>query len=1088
MAAGVLAASQSPLGADEDPVKRMLGDRNCDRLACATLLRLLVFDPEPFETDQRLRDSTALFDRALATPLYGEVDLTVKAQAYTKRDRLRTLVSSHEEELIGHVKSLGSLDAMSSFRQGFGKLFGAKATVAFVLPFLPAGITRQTFDELFGAVHGLAECTDASLIDRAEAVEARCRELTEQARQLGTTYAEVLLADLAENLQGLARDQVKAAGFSDPARLTVKLRPKRYPLREPGTPVLIRLDLENQGPGHAQEVWVEIEGGGAIEYDDTAKAIGQLGVGTRQIQFQGTVVGTASPGDGASPGLSDVLMIRASWRNPDRSEQQIEEIATLEEQPGDVSWGELALEQPYQLEPVTDPRDFVGRELAVRDLAKVVLRLGNARIQGEKRVGKTSLAYAVSAAVKDQHADRYAFIHLESGDFNSHTPEGTVARIGELIVDRARKSDKRLEGLPTPDFGSGLSTVTEFFAAAYELAPDKAFVIVLDEFDALPHSSLYRHEPVGDAFFQTLRSLGGKTNLGFILIGGERMQWVIATHGQTLNKFKLVPLDYFTEDQMGDYAELVRAPVNGSLEFSDGAVSALYTASAGNPWMTKLLLSELFERQVERHDRDVQADDVADAITHALPKFSAASFQHFWDDAIRGDVDDREYVSSMRRRVFLALGRCLKPGTDSSEDAVVTQARDFNVDEPTAREVIRGLLDRSILVLDEQGSLACRVPLFERWLAKYGAQEIVLGSGDDDTLIRRQRSAEEMRPTHEELAALAKRWRSYRGEDVHPDRIEAWLDQFGGFEEQRLVMPILEELNFFTRSRMDESMRNLHQFVLRELASRGYEYTISGQQRFRNDFLVCGLEGGGSGAAHLVKRYRDENGIYSDCAVDAVALRDALDNAKQEIRAVIVLEDFIGTGATASARLKELHPLWTLDSPWPEGVDVFVLAICGFEQGIKRAQRVGGQLEWPLTLRVDETLSDADRCFHKESRFYPEPSTREQAQALCARFGAMLSAKKPLGFGDTEAAVCFEYRCPNNSLPVLWAEAPNWQPLFQSLYRCRCDLGQRTAGTSPGLSLASCCLWRGLVAASVDRDVGPRAMAPGESVCCTPTR
>jgi hypothetical protein len=286
-----------------------------------------------------------------------------------------------------------------------------------------------------------------------------------------------------------------------------------------------------------------------------------------------------------------------------------------------------------------------------------------------------------------------------------------------------------------------------------------------------------------------------------------------------------------------------------------------------------------------------------------------------------------------------------------------------------------------------------------------------------------------MRPTVEELAELAKRWKSYRGEDIRADQISAWLEQFGTPKEQRLVMPIIEGLRFYTRSKMDGHMRDLHQFVLRELATKDYEYTISGRQRLRDDFLVCGLEGGGSGAAHLLKRYRDENGIYSDCVVDPSNVRRALDGARQEIRAIIVLDDFIGTGETAATRLRELHRAWTEDGEWPDAVDVFLLAISAFDSGLSRVERTVRKLEWPVTIRASDVLGNEDRCFHEQSRFFSDANAQDQARVLCERFGA-LAAKFPLGFGKTQAAVCFEYRCPNNSLSVLWADSPNWTPLF----------------------------------------------------------
>jgi hypothetical protein len=1031
LARAVIAASSCPVpSGEEDPVEAMLGDRKCDRIACASLLRLLVFDDDAFSVDRRLLGAAGLFDRALAKTLYPESGLSTKNQTFVKRDRLRTLVADHEEALIEHVKSLRSIEGMNAFRPAFGKLFNSKTNRTVVLPFLPAGVTTQTFDELLARVQSIFDCSDAAMIDDAEEVSTRCRELGSEGDGLGTWYAEKLISDFTETLERLVRGHVSDAGFSDPAELSLELRAKRFPFGQTGSPVVVRADLVNEGPGQAQEVSVEVEGGGAIEYEDRARAVGLMGPGSRLIEFDGTISHSALEHGAPS---SDVLMIRVTWRNADGSEREVDDILTLEGQEGDLPWRELILREPYSLSPVTDPDDFAGQDAAIRDLSKAILQMGNARIQGEKRVGKTSLANAVRGPIAGLSERQLTFIALESGDFNANTAEATVARLGELISDRVRKADERLHQLPTPRFDSGLSTLTELFASAAEIAPERGFVLILDEFDAMPHPTLYRHEPLGDALFQTLRSLGGKSNVCFVLIGGERMKWVIAVHGQALNKFKLVPLDYFGEDQRADYAKLVRAPVEGVLTFSDSAIELVHEMTAGNPWITKLLLSELFERQVQRRDTDVQVEDVEDAINEALPKIGAESFQHFWDDAIRGDAGEQEQVSTMRRRLLVALGRCLESREDASEEAVVKAARDFSVDEPSAREIIRDLRERLILRTDEGGILRCRVPLFERWLPKYGPQEIVLGSGDDDSILARQRAEEQLRPSHTELAEIAKRWRSYRGEDLHAEQIAAWLEQFGGPKEQRALMPILAGLRFYTRSKIDERLGDLHQYLQRELARREYEYTLSGGQRLRNDLLVCALEGGGSGASQLVKPYREENGIYRDCAVDAGRVREVLDRSEQGIRAVIVLEDMIGTGGTAASRIKELHAEWTKDSPWPEGIDIFLLTVCGYEQGMAKAERAAAKLDWPLTIHVADVLGEEERCFSESSIIYRDENERQRAKAICAEFGNRLAPKTPFGFGDSEAAICFEYRCPNNSLPVLWKSNEDWQPLFPRL-------------------------------------------------------
>jgi len=92
-----------------------------------------------------------------------------------------------------------------------------------------------------------------------------------------------------------------------------------------------------------------------------------------------------------------------------------------------------------------------------------------------------------------------------------------------------------------------------------------------------------------------------------------------------------------------------------------------------------------------------------------------------------------------------------------------------------------------------------------------------------------------------------------------------------------------------------------------------------------------------------------------------------------------------------------------------------------------------GRAEDPGRLRVEllaVPLDEGDRCFHERSRIFPDADDRERARALCVEKGVTLDSKQPLGYHDSQAAVVFEMRCPNNTLAVVWKEAPKWRALF----------------------------------------------------------
>lgn len=1006
--------------------RMMLDEAVCHELACAALLRLLALDDEAL-AGPGMRGTVPLFDRVVGPRLYRGLDISTKSQTFEKVEALRSAMTRSEAALQAHIDSLGSLDALPSFRQELSRLFNDQVTQLAIRPFLPRDVTAQAIAEVFTSVQAVVDASDEELLEHADAAIAWCEGLHESVSELPTDYSRAMLGSLADKLLVLIRERVRDKGLADPAELSVRVREKRYPLSHVGRRVVLRLDVANTGAGQARDVAVSLDGHQHVQFQDEVRFLGQLPAGTRRLDFPGTV---------AASSADDAVLIRVTWRDPDGSDQEIEQIVDLLAWRRDVPWDDLAYQDPYPLEPVTRAGQFVGRERTLGELAKVVLAStpGNARVVGQRRVGKTSIVLALAKRLEELRPGSYAFVYAESGDFNANSAEATVERLGELLARKIIAADLRLGTLSVPSFRTGLSPLTELVEQAAMLAPDRRLIIALDEFDAMPQPDLYERGAVATALFQTLRSLGSKPNVGFIIVGGERMRFVIANHGLALNKFQLVPVDYFTEEHFEDYRALLTEPVAEWLEFDEPAIRLLHTETAGNPWITKLIAREIFARALANQDGDVRAEDVEAAVEGALPKLGASSFQHYWDDAIQGDVDEQTYVSVTRRKVLLALASCVRTGGLVTERAVCAASRRYGVDDAVAEDVLRGFRERGILV-ERGGGIDARVPLFLRWLEGEGVNEIVVTMGDDDALIRRQRAQEAARPKGEELAELVNRWRTYQGQLLAANDVRRWLNQFGEPSNQRLMLQLLQHLRYFNMADIAERLRELHGFVLRDLAGRGYRYTLSGRQRFRDDLVICGLEGGGSGAAHLVKPYRDENGIYAARAVDSGAVPAVLQATEGKVRAVLVLEDFMATGATAADRIRVLAKQWTANQPWPGDVDVYLLAIAGFDEAVELVRGTISEIGLPAHAHVAVALDDADRCFHDRSRVFPDADERERARALCVERGSVLDPKHPLGYRDTQAAVCFEMRCPNNSLPVLWKDGPAWHPLFPRMPR-----------------------------------------------------
>jgi len=85
------------------------------------------------------------------------------------------------------------------------------------------------------------------------------------------------------------------------------------------------------------------------------------------------------------------------------------------------------------------------------------------------------------------------------------------------------RSDARLASLSVPAFDGSLTPIFEFLESVLRIIPDCRFIFILDEFDELP-VEVYKDNSLARPFFLALRSISARVGVGFILVGGEKME------------------------------------------------------------------------------------------------------------------------------------------------------------------------------------------------------------------------------------------------------------------------------------------------------------------------------------------------------------------------------------------------------------------------------------------------------------------------------------------------------------------------------------------------------------------------------------
>lgn len=1003
-------------------------DQEKKRFTASCLLRLLNVNDKPFREINFKVKVFKLFDDIFTYDIYKFRKIDIKEQTYEKESKLKGIVSELERNLSKLILSFNNINSLSSFQQQFMQNINSNPSKAILWPFIPRQLLESRLKDIFKFVEEYLNEKGTGVLQSYENARNILKEYFADAYNYGTKYSRDYLGTLSKKLIELLDSHFQSSPVSKPAELKVEKVEKKYPFYIPGKEIELFFIVKNVGPGYAFDVEIEAESTISI---------------TRKIQFLGQIEPDSSievqiPSKTENSEKEGILLeIKVNWRNFDGSFKSDNFEFELKCQRSDIDWVKLEKERPYSLEPVTTEDELVGRSKTLNELEALVTDkngVGSAFISGQKRVGKTSIAKTLKTRL-EKHYPEFLIIYLDRGDYIHSDAVQTIENLGRRIVKEVRSSNKKFANLEIPEFRGALSPLSEFLDDVIKLEPNLKILIILDEFDELP-IELYKKGPLGNAFFGTIRSISGKPFFGFILVGSEKMDFVISCQGDKLNKFQSFKIDYFDkETHWSDFTELVQRPVKEWLEIPDEALLVLYDETSGNPYFTKLICIELFKIMVERRDCYVTYREIEDAIKIALRKVSSPAFQHFWEDGIIDTGPKAEEKSVMRRKLLLSLSEVIRQDGKAQKEHIKEKSEKWRLSTDFVEKELDEFKRRQVLIVKDN-SYKCKVKFFERWLVEKGFQEIVTDMVAYDELARQKEEEEKARVTSEEITALLKNWGPYKGRIITEDQVRKWLNQFGDNKKQRLMFKILQDVKFYTNANIRAKMKEAHDIV-----KRGLVWRIKGRKR--EDIFVSYLDEAGKQGPSMAKIYADENGIYYENVIEKSKITSVLKRKAEELPAfaLVFIDDFIGTGDSACEYFKELvsehgEILKRLSNEPGEmegtkKLQIFFIAICGFQKAQDKIEKVLNELEFSVKIHICDPLSEEDKVFSEKSKIFTSESERNEAKEIAYEYGSNLVKKAPLGYGDCQVAIVFEHNCPNNSLPILWAKSKDFTPLFQ---------------------------------------------------------
>jgi hypothetical protein len=988
------------------------------RRTAIALLRLLHVNDGAFEEPNIRVAATTLFDEELPD-VYSSCKTDKNAQSYQKLQALRDFVPRAEKDFQEGLSLPVTVAGLEGYRQRAMRSLNSTVVKALLSPFIDRELYRNKFDSVLVSMDAYRHASDINIHESWDDYQRTASQATIDIAGAASRYTLPLLSTINQ-LTSLLQAHFALSAANQPASITVLASEKKQPLHAPGV-IDLRLVVRNAGPGIARDVYLGLNSTSDVLIANPGVFLGTLPRDELVASLAAEIV---------RPATDRILTGYVNWRNMNGEARCEEFIFELKPQRYDVDWDALTTADLYALEPVESDRELIGRHETVDSLQAMAEagRVGNAYIFGQKRVGKTSIAKTFrTRMLSHSHGHPHLLPYIEAGEYVRDDPRETIEALGELICEELREADVRFAELEVPEFSGALAPLTKFLRGMSRVDQLTRLTIILDEFDSLP-PELFRRSEVGDALFQTIRSIAGKANCGFILIGGENMQLILSSQGDALNKFKQFRVDYFDRStNWPDYVDLVRRQSEDWLEISDDAVVALYEWTAGNPFFTNLVCGTLANLMIDRRDTHATRTEVEESVQRTVDSTGSPSFAHFWSDGISGTGPEAERVSLVRRKVLLGFAETLRNGALTTAAEVASAGRRFGVLQDDVEHHLEEFRNRGVLLRDEE-LYRCRVPLFGRWLREKGQREIVTNSADLEA-FRTFIAAEDLAYVDEtEVLQLAGTWGTFKGQEIGSEAIRAWLSQFGSMQNQRLMFRMLQKIRFYNGAAIRTRLRDAHDIVARAL-SEGLDRGRygPGKQR-RRDVVLTHLDDLGKSGAQYARWYADENAIYVDNVVPRSRLAKVLLD-RAEVEAVVFVDDFIGSGRAASDDLHEFAAMFSEGIPdlrW-----IFV-AISGFASGAQAVESAASKLGIGLEVRLCDPLPDSARCFEGEE-VYPDPVERDLARSIAYEHGVKLVSTDPLGYGQGQALVVFDSSIPNNCPPVLWHSSGDWTPLFRRI-------------------------------------------------------
>jgi hypothetical protein len=244
--------------------------------------------------------------------------------------------------------------------------------------------------------------------------------------------------------------------------------------------------------------------------------------------------------------------------------------------------------------------------------------------------------------------------------------------------------------------------------------------------------------------------------------------------------------------------------------------------------------------------------------------------------------------------------------------------------------------------------------------------------------------------------------------NVSEYRIHNWLKQFQS-EDYDLASRVLDCVDYISQSQISTAFKTMLDTL------PGWDRKES-NRRGKWRFVPFSISAGESGDS-MLHTFRLANNLdgarYKELFVN---MRDLLAEDLRSEDTVVFVDDLAGTGDSVC-------DAWTRDMAelLPNDPKMYLILIAASGKASKEISS-----KTSLCLAPSFQLEKSDNIFSDQCQHFNEQE-KQKLEGYCKK----ANKKIPKGYGECGFVIVFAHRCPNNTIPILHANHPEWTGLFR---------------------------------------------------------